>query len=121
MLADLAVFPETRQIKLTICQVKFPRKKYFRYAQNEILPKKKKKTFINCKIMVCSKTPFSKNSHHIENSRLICNLNQLTGFYMIRVFTEDVSQQTISWPIFFPVSFFHAMSPTSLYIKVSAL
>ena len=43
MLADLAVFPEIRQIKLTICQVKFPRKKYFRYVQNEILPKKKNK------------------------------------------------------------------------------
>ena len=123
MLADLAVFPEIRQIKLKICQVKFPRKKYFRYAQNEILSgkKKKKKTFIDCKIMVCSKTPFSKNSHHIENSRLICNSNQLTGFYMIRVFTKHVSQQTISWSIFSPVSFFHAISPTSLYTKVSAL
>ena len=69
-------------------------------------PKKKKKTFIDCKIMVCSKTPFSKSSHHIHHSQLICNSNQLTGLYMIQVFTEDVLQQTISCPEFFPVSFF---------------
>ena len=33
---------------------------------------------------------FSKNSHHIVvTSRLICFANQLTGFYMIRVFTDS--------------------------------
>ena len=26
---------------------------------------------------------FSKNSYHIETSQLICNANQLSGFYMI--------------------------------------
>ena len=29
MLADLEVFPEIRQIKLMICQIKFPRKNTF--------------------------------------------------------------------------------------------
>ena len=37
---------------------------------------------------ICSEIPFSKNSYHIKTSRLICSANQLTGFYMIRVFTE---------------------------------
>ena len=35
----------------------------------------------------CSKRSFSKNSYHIETSRLTCVANQLTGFCMIRVFT----------------------------------
>ena len=32
--------------------------------------------------------PFSKNSYHIETNQLICFTHQLTGFYMIRGFTE---------------------------------
>ena len=36
------------------------------------------------KIIACSEIPFSKK------------LNQLTGFYMIRVFTNSVSEQTIA-------------------------
>ena len=32
--------------------------------------------------------PFSKNSYHIETNQLICFMLQLTGFYMIRGFTE---------------------------------
>ena len=32
--------------------------------------------------------PFSKNSYHTETSQMICNTNQATGFYMIRIFTE---------------------------------
>ena len=39
-------------------------------------------------ITVCSEMPFSKNSYHIETSQLICKALQLTGFYIIRVFSE---------------------------------
>ena len=39
-------------------------------------------------IIVRSKIPFCKTSHHIETSQLICFANQLTGFYMTQVFTE---------------------------------
>ena len=39
-------------------------------------------------IIVYPEIPFSKNSHHIETSQLMCNTYQLTGFYMIRVFTD---------------------------------
>ena len=38
-------------------------------------------------IIVYLDIPFSKNSHHIETSQLMCNAYQLTGFYMIQVFT----------------------------------
>ena len=37
---------------------------------------------------VCSETRFTKNSYHIETSKLQRFANQLTGFYMIRDFTE---------------------------------
>ena len=37
---------------------------------------------------ICSKIPFSKNSYQIETCQLNCLSNQLTGFYMIRVFIE---------------------------------
>ena len=40
------------------------------------------------KIIACSETPFRKKVYHIETSQSICNANQLTGFYMIRVFSE---------------------------------
>ena len=43
----------------------------------------------------CSETPFSKKLYYIETSHLTCNANQLTGFYMIRVFTKGVSEHTI--------------------------
>ena len=39
-------------------------------------------------IIVCSEIPLSKYSYHIETSQLICFENQLTGFYMIRVFAK---------------------------------
>ena len=35
-----------------------------------------------------SKRPFSKNSYHTETSQMICNTNQASGFYTIRIFTE---------------------------------
>ena len=34
-----------------------------------------------------SKRPFSKNSYHTETSQMICNTNQASGFYTIRIFT----------------------------------
>ena len=40
-------------------------------------------------IIVCSEILFSKNSHHIESSQLTCEMLQLTGFYMIQVFSES--------------------------------
>ena len=35
---------------------------------------------------------FSKNSNYIETNKLIYFANQLTGFYMIQVFTEEYFQ-----------------------------
>ena len=34
------------------------------------------------------KRPFSKNSYHTETSQLVCNTNQATSFYIIRIVTE---------------------------------
>lgn len=34
----------------------------------------------------CSEIPFGKISHHLETSQMIFMSNQLTGFYVIRVF-----------------------------------
>ena len=48
------------------------------------------------KIIASSETPFSNKLSGIERSKLICNANQLTGFYMIQVFTEGVSEQLIA-------------------------
>ena len=39
-------------------------------------------------IIVCSKIPFNKSYYHIETSQLIWKALQLTGFYIIRVFSE---------------------------------
>ena len=36
---------------------------------------------------IWSEIPFSENRYHIETSQLICNANQLTGFYMMWFFT----------------------------------
>ena len=44
--------------------------------------------FLKQQVKVCSEIPFSKNSYHIETSQLVCKTTQLTGFYMIQVFTE---------------------------------
>ena len=38
--------------------------------------------------MVRLELPFINNPYRIEISQLICNVNQLTGFYMIQVFME---------------------------------
>ena len=45
---------------------------------------------------VCSETPFSKNSFHIETSELICITNQMTAFYVIQVLTERYFQANFS-------------------------
>ena len=58
------------------------------------------KTIIRVKIIVCMETPFSKNSYLVETSQMIFNANQLTGFYMIRGFTEKCLQKDYSH--FFP-------------------
>ena len=39
-------------------------------------------------INVCSKKPFSKYSYYIETSQLNFIANQLTGFYIIQIFTK---------------------------------
>lgn len=46
------------------------------------------KIIIRDEIIVCLKTSFSKNSYNIENSQLMFNANEFTGFHMIRVFAE---------------------------------
>ena len=38
--------------------------------------------------IICSKILFSKNSDHIETSQLISKELQLTGFYMMQIFSE---------------------------------
>ena len=38
---------------------------------------------------ICLEIPFSKKSYHIEISQLIWETLQLTGFYMMRVFSES--------------------------------
>ena len=39
-------------------------------------------------------TPFGWGLCHVETSQLICKANRLTGPYMVRVFTGDISEQT---------------------------
>ena len=125
MLADLAVFPDISQIKLVIRQIKFPWRNTFvtRKIKSRRIKKRKKKrkTFINFKIMVCSKTPFSKNLHHIETRQLIWKSNQLAGFYTIGVFTERYFRTDYKLPRSFSCFFYHAISPTSLYTKMLVL
>ena len=41
---------------------------------------------------VCSETPFSENSFHLETSLLICIKNQMMGFSMIQVLNERYFQ-----------------------------
>ena len=48
---------------------------------------------------ICSETPFSKNSYYIETSQLIWVANQLTGFYMMRVFTARCFRTDYSFAI----------------------
>ena len=43
---------------------------------------------------VYSETPFSKNSYHIETSRVDLHLNQLTSFYMIGIL-KGISDQIL--------------------------
>ena len=38
--------------------------------------------------ITCSGILFTKNLYHIETSPFICTANQLSGFYILRVFTE---------------------------------
>ena len=45
---------------------------------------------------VCSETPFSKNSFHLETSLLIYIVNQMTGFSMIQVSTERYCQTNLT-------------------------
>ena len=43
-------------------------------------------------VKACSEILFSKNSYHIETSQMISKTLQLTGFYMIRVFSGQCFQ-----------------------------
>ena len=49
-----------------------------------------------------------KKSYHMETCQLICNANQLAGFYMIHVFTETYIQTDYSG--FFDILKFHFIS-----------
>ena len=41
-----------------------------------------------CCFIVCSEVPFSKTLHYMQTSQLICFANQLTGLYILRIFTK---------------------------------
>lgn len=45
--------------------------------------------------MVCSEIPFAGDSRRVEISQLICSVNQLTDFCMLRISTEGICQMTI--------------------------
>ena len=70
---------------------------------------------------VYSNIPFSPKSYHIETSQLICNKNQLNGFYPIQVFAEKYFWINIS--CFYNLSShavaIHGKNPTT-YIKISS-
>ena len=46
--------------------------------------------------IVCSKTPFSKNSYYTETSHIFCNAKQLAGFKTIHIFKESCFQTDIN-------------------------
>ena len=70
---------------------------------------------------VYSNIPFSPKSYHIETSQLICNKNQLNGFYPIQVYAEKYFWINIS--CFYYLSShavaIHGKNPTT-YIKISS-
>ena len=47
------------------------------------------------RIIDYSKIPFSKNSHHIGISSLICPKHLLVCFYLIRVSIKKISEQSL--------------------------
>ena len=61
-----------------------------------IFPKYHPAFFLKQQVKDRSEISFSKNSHQIEISQLISKTTQLTGFYMIRVFTERCSRTDFS-------------------------
>ena len=62
-------------------------------------------------ITVCSEIPFSKNSYHIETSQLTCKALQLTGFYMIRVFSEKYFRRDFTTAfVFLPLQRAHNLT-----------
>ena len=42
--------------------------------------------------------PFGRDLCHTETGQLSCNANQLTGFYIARVFIESISEETL-WSV----------------------
>ena len=70
---------------------------------------------------VYSNIPFSPKSYHIETSQLICNKNQLNGFYPIQVFAEKHFWIDISCFYYLPshAVAIHCKNPTT-YTKISS-
>ena len=52
---------------------------------------------INKITILCSETPFSKNSYCTEISQMICNAKHLAGFQTVHVFSDRHSKQTLTY------------------------
>ena len=50
---------------------------------------------LECLFKVCLQIPFGKSLCCVETCKLICNANELAGFYMVQVFVVGISEQTI--------------------------
>ena len=59
--------------------------------QNAINFMKYNTSKLELNLLSVRKTPFCKNSFSIESSQLICNANQLTGFYKYELLRKGVS------------------------------
>ena len=51
---------------------------------------------INKLTILCSETPFSKNSSYVETSQMHCNTEQLAGFQTILIFSDRFFQTDIN-------------------------
>ena len=62
--------------------------------------------------MVCSEIPFSESSYCTEISQLSCVVNQLTGFCVVRVFTERYFRinYIYFWTKIFPLLIFYILT-----------
>ena len=51
-------------------------------------------------IKVCLRTPFSEGLYHIKTRQLICNADQITGFWKVRVFSVEMFTMFIMFKMF---------------------
>ena len=64
----------------------------FNFSKNAVIFKK---SYIYQNAKVCSEISFDESLYHIETSQLICNTNQLTGFYKIRILLKGFFEQAL--------------------------